>query len=53
MLRAMDEIRPPAVGEMAPDFTLPDASRTSDAPCRLAALCDARPLVLVFYRGHW
>jgi hypothetical protein len=53
MLRSMSEVRPPAVGEIAPDFTLPDASRTPDAACRLVELCEARPLVLVFYRGHW
>jgi len=46
----MTEIRPPAVGEIAPDFTLSDASGT---PRKLSALCAERPLVLVFYRGHW
>jgi peroxiredoxin len=46
----MSENRPPAVGEMAPDVTLADAS---GAPRRLSELCAERPLVLVFYRGHW
>lgn len=46
----MSKIRPPAIGESAPDFTLPDAT---GAPRRLADLCAERPLVLVFYRGHW
>ena len=46
----MSEIHPPAVGERAPDFTLLDASGT---PRSLAALCAERPMVLVFYRGHW
>jgi peroxiredoxin len=46
----MIEIRPPALGESAPDFTLPDAAGASR---RLADLCAEQPLVLVFYRGHW
>lgn len=46
----MSKIRPPAIGESAPDFTLTDAT---GAPRRLADLCAERPLVLVFYRGHW
>jgi peroxiredoxin len=46
----MNEIRPPAVGETAPDFTLPDANGASR---HLADLCAERPQVLVFYRGHW
>jgi peroxiredoxin len=47
---AMNANRPPAVDEVAPDFTLPDASST---PRRLSDLCAERPMVLVFYRGHW
>ncbi|HEY8120374.1 MAG TPA: hypothetical protein VII78_03590 [Myxococcota bacterium] len=39
-----------AVGGIAPDFTLSDADGVSR---RLSELCAARPLVLVFYRGHW
>jgi peroxiredoxin Q/BCP len=46
----MTKTQPPAVGEVAADFTLPDASGT---PRDLSALCAERPLVLVFYRGHW
>ncbi len=42
--------RPPNVGEVAPDFILPDAT---GALRRLAELCAERPIVLVFYRGHW
>jgi hypothetical protein len=47
---AMTKVVPPSVGEVAPDFSLPDAT---GAPRRLADLCAERPLVLVFYRGHW
>jgi hypothetical protein len=46
----MTETRPPDVGDVAPDFTLPDAKKTLR---RLADLCAASPAVLVFYRGHW
>jgi peroxiredoxin len=46
----MSDIRPPALREVAPDFTLPDANGASR---RLADLCAQGPLVLVFYRGHW
>ena len=46
----MGEINPPGVGEAAPDFTTADMTGTSR---RLADLCAERPLVLVFYRGHW
>jgi hypothetical protein len=46
----MTETRPPDVGDVAPDFTLPDATKTLR---RLADLCAACPSVLVFYRGHW
>jgi hypothetical protein len=46
----MTETRPPDVGDVGPDFTLPDATATLR---RLADLCAARPTVLVFYRGHW
>jgi peroxiredoxin len=42
--------RPPDVSTVAPDFTLPD---TTGAARRLSELCTERPLVLVFYRGHW
>jgi len=46
----MTETHPPDVGDVAPDFTLPDATSTLR---RLADLCAVRPTVLVFYRGHW
>jgi peroxiredoxin len=39
-----------ALGQTAPDFTLPDASGAARA---LHDLCAGHPLVLVFYRGHW
>ena len=46
----MTAVLPPAIGERAPDFVLSD---DRDAPRRLAELVAERPLVLVFYRGHW
>jgi peroxiredoxin len=46
----MSEGTAPNVGDVAPDFVLPDAR---DHAIRLSELCAARPLVLVFYRGHW
>jgi peroxiredoxin len=46
----MTPTTPPNLGETAPDFTLPDAA---GAPFHLAERCAERPLVLVFYRGHW
>jgi peroxiredoxin len=49
-MRVMNEAHPPAVGETAPDFAALDAT---GARRRLAELCSERPLVLVFYRGHW
>jgi peroxiredoxin len=39
-----------AVGDHAPDFTLPDAL---GHPVALADLLDRGPVVLVFYRGEW
>lgn len=38
------------VGERAPDFTLPDAG---GRPVTLADLRGKKPVVVVFYRGHW
>jgi cytochrome oxidase Cu insertion factor (SCO1/SenC/PrrC family) len=38
------------VGEMAPDFTLPDAA---GRPVALSSFRDRTPVVLVFYRGSW
>lgn len=49
-LSPMPDLAPPNVTEVAPDFTLSDAGGTTR---RLADLCAERPLVLVFYRGHW
>lgn len=46
----MDNPAPPDVGSIAPDFTLPDAAGEHRS---LAQRCAERPLVLVFYRGHW
>jgi hypothetical protein len=39
-----------AVGQPAPEFTLPDAAGT---PVRLADLKARGPVVLSFYRGRW
>ena len=38
------------IGQLAPDFTLPN---TAGVPVRLADLCARGPVVLSFYRGHW
>ena len=38
------------VGERPPDFTLPDAGGRA---VRLADYRGQKPVVLVFYRGHW
>jgi hypothetical protein len=38
------------VGERAPEFTLPDAS---GRPVSLEDYRGQKPVVLVFYRGHW
>ena len=40
----------PDVGELAPDFTLPDSD---GAQRSLASLLGGGRLVLVFFRGHW
>jgi peroxiredoxin len=40
----------PSVGEIAPDFVLPDST---GAPQRLSDLVATGPRVLIFYRGHW
>jgi hypothetical protein len=39
-----------AVGQPAPDFTLPDAA---GRPVRLSDYRGRNPVVLVFYRGYW
>lgn len=41
---------PVGVGELAPDFTLPDQD---GRPRTLSAERGGRAVVLVFYRGHW
>lgn len=38
------------VGERPPDFTLPDAS---GRPVTLADFRGKKPVIVVFYRGHW
>ena len=40
---------PVAVGELAPDFTLDD----QDGRKRTLSAERGKPVVLVFYRGHW
>lgn len=46
--RVADQI--PTVGDVAPDFTLPD---DSGKPVTLAQLTSGNGLVLIFYRGLW
>lgn len=46
----MTNLASPNVTDVAPDFTVSDATGT---PRRLADLCAEQPLLLVFYRGHW
>jgi len=41
---------PVTVGDMAPDFTLVDQNGQKRS---LSAERGKRPVVLVFYRGHW
>ena len=43
----LERVRP---GEPAPDFTLEDQN---GRPITLSAFRSQRPVVLVFYRGHW
>jgi peroxiredoxin len=45
-----DEARRIIVGETAPDFSLPDSTRT---PRQLSALTRDSMCVVLFYRGHW
>ena len=40
----------PAAGERAPEFELPDSTRT---PRRLSELVSHGTVVLLFYRGNW
>jgi peroxiredoxin len=50
MIARMDDQKVPQVGQTAPDFTLPDST---GAPRHLRGMTAARPLVLIFFRGHW
>ncbi len=43
----------PAIGQKAPDFTLPDTSRKPVALAQLLAAPGAKGVLLVFYRGYW
>jgi peroxiredoxin len=45
-----DEARKIIVGEIAPDFSLPD---TTGTPRRLSELTTDSMCVVLFYRGHW
>lgn len=40
----------PRVGIVAPDFQLPNASQQ---PWHLDEKVRTRPVILLFYRGHW
>ena len=42
--------KPVTVGDMAPDFTLTDQNGHKRS---LSAERGKRPVVLIFYRGHW
>ncbi|MEW5734247.1 MAG: hypothetical protein AB1921_05295 [Thermodesulfobacteriota bacterium] len=42
--------RVPEIGNQAPDFTLPLAGGGSFT---LSARVSEKPLLLIFYRGHW
>ncbi len=57
MQRSIDEVRAsgilsrvPAVGNQAPDFTLPNAT---GQPIGLKSLLAKGPAVVSFYRGRW
>jgi len=57
MQRSIDEVRAsgilsrvPAVGNQAPDFTLPNAT---GQPVGLKSLLAKGPAVVSFYRGRW
>jgi hypothetical protein len=43
----------PAVGQTAPDFTLPDTNRQAVTLSRLFAAPGSKGVVLIFYRGYW
>lgn len=46
----MMDASPPQVGQVAPDFALSDST---GALRRLSELVAERPVVLIFFRGHW
>lgn len=50
MVAAQPRATPVGVGDLAPDFTLTDQDGRSHT---LAAERGKRPVVLIFYRGHW
>jgi hypothetical protein len=43
----------PAVGQKAPEFTLPDTNHQSVALSQLLAAPGSKGVVLIFYRGYW
>jgi peroxiredoxin len=47
---SMTEFKTPEIGEIAPDFELPDSLGVVH---RLSDEVAARPLVLLFFRGPW
>lgn len=40
----------PQIGSVAPDFQIPNASQQ---PWHLDERVNARPVILLFYRGYW
>ncbi|WP_146140710.1 redoxin domain-containing protein [Haliangium sp. UPWRP_2] len=46
----MADANPPQLGQIAPDFVLPDST---GAMRRLSELVTEQPVVLIFFRGHW
>ncbi len=47
---AGDPQRPFAVGDIVPEFSLPDSDGSS---AQLSQLLSSQRVVLLFYRGHW
>ncbi len=45
-----EEAKAPGVGEIVPDFELPDST---GAARRLSDLVADGPRIFIFYRGHW
>lgn len=43
-----DRMNPVTVGEIAPDFTLPDLNGKNVTLSKIG-----KPIILVFYRGYW